>query len=214
MRFRLAARAIVLASIVAPLPACSGLFETDTPPVQSYILRATPPQESAGDPVKGTLRVSHPLAAPGLESERIVLVQSDHRLNYFTGSRWAGNMPEVIEALAIESLRGSGVWAVVQGSGSGINSDYTLQISVRRFDADYTESANAPIVRVAFDCVISRRLDRELLGSFTAEAAEPSTENRLAAVVQAFEVATNKALAVVAERSAESVRTSKAPSSP
>jgi cholesterol transport system auxiliary component len=207
-------RVLPLVVTVALLTGCSGLFETDTPPVQAYVLRIDPQQQPAGDPVKGTLRVSHPLAAPGLETERIVLVQSDHRLNFFTASRWASSVPDIVEALAIETLRGTQTWSVVTGSNSGFPGDYNLQITVRRFDADYTENPNAPVVRVALDCVVGRRTDRELLGSFTAEATEPSAENRLAAVVEAFERATNKALMIVAERSAESVRTSKAPSSP
>jgi cholesterol transport system auxiliary component len=200
--------------LLAPLSGCSGLFETETPPTQSYVLRVVPPAERESQPLKGTLRVSHPLAAPGLESERIVLVQSDHRLSYFQGSRWAANLPDVVEALAIETLRGTGVWTIVQGSNSGFPNDYTLQISVRRFDADYSENPNAPVVRVAFDCIVGRRVDRELLSSFAAEATEVVSENRLASVVEAFERATNKALVIVAERSAESVRTSKAPSPP
>jgi cholesterol transport system auxiliary component len=203
-----------LSLLLAPLAGCSGLFETDVPPVQSYVLRATPPPQPAGPPIKGTLRVSHPLSFPGLETERIVLVQSDHRLSYFQASRWASTVPDVVESLAIETLRSSGVWSIVQGSNSGFPSDYTLQISVRRFDADYSESPDAPVIRVAFDCVVGRRADRELLGSFTAEATEQAGENRLATVVGAFERATNKALATVAERSAESIRTSKAPSLP
>jgi cholesterol transport system auxiliary component len=158
--------------------------------------------------------VSQPFASPGLETERIVLVQSDHRLSYFEASRWAASVPEVIESLAIETLRGSGAWSIVQGSNSGFPSDYTLQITVRRFDADYSESPDAPVIRVAFDCLVARRADRELLGSFSAEAVEQASENRLAVVVGAFERATNKALATVVERSSESVRTSRAPSLP
>jgi len=208
-------RALMMSTLLlAPLSGCSGLFETDTPPVQSYVLRVAAPPEVAGQPLKGTLRVSHPLAAPGLESDRIVLVQSDHRLSYFQASRWAASLPDVVEALAIETLRGTGMWTIVQGSSSGFPNDFTLQITVRRFDADYSQNPNAPVVRVAFDCIVGRRVDRELLSSFTAEATETVGENRLASVVEAFERATNKALATVAERSAESVRTSKAPSPP
>ena len=208
-------RALLICGLVAPLAGCSGFFETDTPPVQSYVLRVMPPSESAaGAPLKGTLRVSQPLASPGLESDRIVLVQSDHRLDYFQASRWAASLPEVVESLAIETLRSTGVWSIVQGSSSGFPSDYTLQITVRRFDADYSENPNAPVIRVAFDCVVARRSDRELLGGFTAEASEQIGENRLTSVVAAFESATNKALMTVAERTAQSVRTSKAPTLP
>jgi cholesterol transport system auxiliary component len=200
--------------LLVSLAGCSGLLETDAQPVQSYVLRVTPSDPPDGAPIKGSLRVSRPIASPGLETERIVLVQSDHRLNYFTASRWAGNLPEVVEALAVERLRGTGMWSVVQDSRSSFPGDYTLQITVRRFDADYTENPNAPIIRVALDCVLGRRMDRELLATFSTEVNEQTTENRLASVVGAFEVATNKALTTIAERAAESIRTSKVPSPP
>jgi len=205
---------VLLAGLLAMLSGCTGFLETNAPPVQSYVLRVTPSQQSAVQPLKGTLRVSRPLAAPGLESERIVLVQSDNRLSHFEASRWAASLPEVIEALAIEKLRGAGIWNIVQGSNTGFPSDYTLQMTVRRFDADYSENPNSPTVRVALDCIVARRTDRELLSGFSVEAVEPVGENRLANVVEAFERATNQALETVVERSSESVRTSKAPSLP
>jgi cholesterol transport system auxiliary component len=207
-------RTLLWAPLFLVLAGCGGLFETDGQPVQSYVLRVTPSEPQKGTPIKGTLRVSRPLTSPGLESERIVLVQSDHRLDFFTASRWAGNLPDVIESLAVERLRSTAVWSVVQDSRSAFPGDYTLQITVRRFEADYTQNAELPVVRVAFDCIMGRRLDRELLAAFSAEVNEPAAANRLAAVVGAFEVATNKALAEIAERAAESVRTSKAPSPP
>lgn len=213
MSFAAQARWLLVPLFVA-LTGCSGLFETDARPIQSYVLRITPSDPASGVPIKGTLRVSRPLAAPGLETDRIVLVQSDHRLNYFTASRWAGNLPDVVESLAVERLIGTGLWSVVQDSRSSFPGDYTLQITVRRFDADYTQDPNAPTVHVALDCVLGRRMDRELLAAFSAEVNEQSTENRLSSVVQAFEVATNKALSTIAERTTESVRTSRDPSPP
>jgi cholesterol transport system auxiliary component len=207
-------RALLLAPWLAFSAGCSGLFETDAQPVQAYVLRVAPSDESEGVPIKGSLRVSRPLASPGLESERIVLVQSDHRLSYFTASRWAGALPEVVESLAVEKLRSAGVWNVVQDSRSSFPSDYSLQITVRRFDADYTRDPNAPVVRVTLDCVLGRRADRELLSAFSTEVTEQSSENRLAAIVQAFEVATNKVLDRITERAAEAIRTSKVPSPP
>jgi cholesterol transport system auxiliary component len=203
--------------LLLPLGGCSSLLKSDAPPVQSYLLRA-PALETAGTPIDASLRVARPLPSPGLDSDRIVLVQSDRRLNYFAASRWAANVPDVVETLAVETLRSSGAWKVVQDSRSALPTDYLLQITIHRFEADYTDrsgaSSDAPVVHVSLNCVLSRWADRELLASFAAEASEPSTANRLAPVVEAFEVATGKALTLMAERAAVAVRTSRGPSSP
>jgi cholesterol transport system auxiliary component len=212
-------RAAIVFAMALPLAGCGGLFQSDGPPVQSYLLRAAAAPEAAAKPLNATIRVSRPLPSPGLESDRIMLVQSDRRLNSFSASRWAASAPELLETLTVDTLRGTGVWSVVQDSRSGFPADYYLQITIRRFEADYTDGAagadgNPPTVHVSLNCVVGRRADRELITSFVAEAAESSGENRLAAVVEAFERATNKALATVAERTVEAVKTSKGPSLP
>ena len=97
---------------------------------------------------------------------------------------------------------------------SPLAADYLLQINIRRFEADYTGGGEAPRVYVTLDCTIARRIGRELLTSFVAEGVADAEANKMSAVVGAFEKAANMALAMTAQRSAEAVRTSKAPSTP
>jgi cholesterol transport system auxiliary component len=209
MRRRTALRALPLLAAGA-LTGCSFGLQSDAPVVQTYVLRAAPVKVDTPPRGAASVRLARPLPAPGLESDRIVLVQPDHRLTHFAGSRWVGPLPEVVEALAVETLRGSGAWRTVHDSRTSFPAEYSLQITIRRFDADYSSQSPTPIVRVALECMIGRRFDREVLASFSAEASEDVGENRLSAVVGAFERALNTALATVAERSAEAVKTSTA----
>ena len=71
---------------------------------------------------------------------------------------------------------------------------YSLRCTLRRFEADYTKGSGAPTVFVALDCTLGRRRDRELLASFTASGSAPAREDRLNAVVAAFESATAAAM--------------------
>lgn len=210
------------------LPGCSGLLHSEAPPVQVYILRAAvSPTRAAAEQAQAldtaraaptaappTLQVPRPQADPGLASELIALVQSDHRLDRYAGSSWAGSLPDVVETLAIDTLRASGNWSSVNDAPSPFAADYLLQINIRRFEADYTGGGEAPKVYVTLDCTIARRLGRELLTSFVAEGVADAEANKMSAVVGAFEKAANMALATMAQRSAEAVRTSKAPSTP
>jgi ABC-type uncharacterized transport system auxiliary subunit len=201
------------------LAGCSGLFQSKAKPEQTYYMRAptarpagtnSPAGESAPaaatPAMPASLRVIRPVADPGLDTSHIMLVQADRRMNFYSGSRWPAPTPEVIEALAVQTLRGSGAWASVEGSASPFPADYLLHIHVRRFEADYSEGAGAPVVHVALDCIVGRREGRDLLATFTASGAAAAPANRLGEVVIAFEQATGTALEALSQQTEQVVR--------
>lgn len=194
---------------------CGALFHTDTPADQTYILRAAAsPQEAVASRKNGpSLRIGRTLSAPGLDADRILLVREDHRMDYFSASRWVAPIPQMLEDLAAQTLRSSGVWSSVHDSQGAFPTDYFLQLDIRRFEADYTEGAE-PKVHVVVNCTLGRRTDRELLSSFVAEGSAAAGANRLGAVVAAFESATQSALGTIAEQSRLALKTSTVPSTP
>jgi len=190
------------------LAGCSGGLRSDGPAVQTYVLRAAvQPQSDLAQSV-ASLRVSHPIAGPGLESDRIVLVEPGHRMSHYVGSRWPANLPSLVEALTVDTLRASGAWSTVQDSNSAFPSEYLLQIVIRRFEADYSVSPGTPEVHVVLDCTLGRRIGREVLVSFIADGSSTAAANHLGDVVTAFEEASNKALDEIAVRSAQAIKTS------
>jgi cholesterol transport system auxiliary component len=200
------------------LAGCSGLFQSKAKPEQTYYLRAPAARTAASNSQAGasaatampaipaSVRVLRPVAGPGLDTSRIMLVQADHRMNFFSGSRWPAPTPEVIEALAVQTLRASGAWASVAGSGSPFPSDYLLQVHVQRFEAEYSEGAVAPVVHVVLECVVGRREGREVLATFTAAGSAAAAANRLGEVVMAFEQATGVALEALSQQTEQAVR--------
>ena len=196
------------------LTGCSGLFQSNAKPEQIYYLRA-PPASTAAAPAGATaapvpsmpvsLQVARPQAGPGLDTAHIMLVEADHRMNFYTGSRWPAPLSELIEALAVQALRASGEWTSVEDSGSPFPSDYLLQLYVRRFEADYTEGS-VPVVHVTLDCIVGRRQGREVLATFSAAGSAAAAANRLTDVVAAFEQATGTALGALVQQSAQAVR--------
>jgi cholesterol transport system auxiliary component len=201
-----ATAATIAVTLAVTLAACSGGLHSSTPATQVYVLRAATLPRSELTHTKASLYVGRPIAAPGLDSDHILLVQSDHRMSYYVASRWPAALPAVVEALAVDSLRAT--WSTVQDSASAFSSDYLLQIEIRRFEADYSASSAAPEVHVVLDCTVGRRAGREVIDSFVAEGSAAATANRLADVVSAFEEASNKALDEIAVRTAQAVKTS------
>lgn len=215
---------------LAALAGCSGLFRSDAKPEQTYVLRAptvsgaaaaqapagsdgspsTTAPASAGPPGAGplaALQVAHPLTAPGLEGPHIMLVQANHRMNFYLGSRWPAPLPDLVEALATDTLRGSGAWQSIEDSGSPFPAQYLLQISVRRFDADYTRGSGAPTVEVVLDCTLGARTGRELVATFVAEGSATASGDRMSEVVEAFARASDAAFSSLAQQTAASART-------
>jgi ABC-type uncharacterized transport system auxiliary subunit len=239
---RLALVSTVVSMGLVALNGCSGLLHSEAPPVQIYVLRAavsptsaanaearaldsartaaatSPSASPVGAPSTAnappSLQVPRPQADPGLATELITLVRSDHRMDRYAASSWAGSLPDVVETLAIDTLRASGNWASVHDAPSPFAADYLLQITIRRFEADYTSGGVAPKIYVTLDCTIARRIGRELLTSFVAEGVADAEADRMSAVVAAFEKAANTALASMAERSAAAIKMSTGPSTP
>jgi cholesterol transport system auxiliary component len=207
---RLGRRGVALLCVVLS-GGCSGLFHSSAQPEQTYYLRA--PAAAAGNGGQGSplalaasLRVAHPLAAPGLDSSHIIRVQADHRMNFYAGSRWPGPVADLIEALAVETLRASGAWTSVEDSASPFPSDYLLQVKVRRFEADYTAGGAVPEVHVTLDCILGTRAGRDVVATFVASGAALATANRLSEVVSAFEQATGAALGALSQQAEQAVR--------
>ena len=189
------------------LSACTGLFHSTKQPDQTYYLRAPvgapPATVSAAEPGAGaSLRVEQPIAGPGFDSSHIMLVQADHRMNFYAASRWPASAPQLIEALAVETLRASGAWSSVQDSTSPFPASYLLQITLRRFDADYT-SGSAPEVHVVLECTIGRREGREVVATFVAQGAATAAADRMGAVVAAFEQASGTALTSLSQQAGD-----------
>lgn len=187
--------ALVL-GVCALLAAC-GVLRSNVVQRQAYVLRTAAPAgaSAAKEPVSATLQIMRPFPAPGLESDHILLVHADRRLDYYDGSRWAAPLPDVVAAFVAETFRASGAFRSVVDERAPLAADYLLRISVRHFEAQYASDGAAPQVRVTFDCILARRSDRSAVTSFVAEGVSDADSNRMQPVVVAFELASQAAVA-------------------
>jgi len=183
---------VLPASLV--LAACSGVFESDLAAPQSYVLRVPPTSTPNLVSGSGSILVQRPEAGPGLSSERIALLRSGQRFDYYAASRWAAPAPDVVESVLVDTLRGTGLFSAVFDDSSPFAPRYNLRCNLRRFEADYTAGGGAPTVFVTLDCTLGRHRDRALLSSFTASGSAVASDDRLSAVVGAFEAATAAAM--------------------
>ena len=203
------ARHWLLSLACLPLASCSGVFDSDLAAPQSYVLRVPPVSGAEVVGGAGRLVVQRPDAGPGLASERIALLRSEQRFDFYAASRWAAPAPDVISSVMIDTLRATGAFSAVLDDSAPYPARYSLRCTLRRFEADYTKGSGAPTVFVTLDCAMGRRRDRELLASFTAQGSAKAAEDRLSAVVAAFESATAAAMSELGRAASAAVANEK-----
>jgi ABC-type uncharacterized transport system auxiliary subunit len=88
----------------------------------------------------------------------------------------------------------------VSAESSAFPSGYWLEVRVADFQAEYARPGSPPSVHVHFLVRVGGSGDRHVLGTFEADARQAAADDRLAAIVDAYEHAVDTALAqVVAE---------------
>jgi cholesterol transport system auxiliary component len=204
MKFRpVVVRPVALLLAVFAAGGCGGVFESEIPAAQAFVLRLTPrPVAAPAATPHGSVLLQRPEAGPGLDSDRIALLRSDHRFDFYAASRWAAPAPDMVESVVVEALRAGGRFSAVFDDTSPYAPRYSLRVAIRRFEADYTVGTREPTVHVVLDCTLGRHRDRELLATFTAQGSAVASEDRLTAVVAAFEAATAAAMAQLEQATA------------
>lgn len=191
---------VVVASM-ALISACTGGLKSNAPGEQVYVLHPQGTNQTAGSPapvVNAMLVVSQPEAQPALNTYRIALTRPGNRLDYFADSRWGAALPQVLGALAVESLVASKTFSLVAGTDPSAGSgDFQLLLTVRHFEAEYSGDASdiAPVARVAIECLLLGGAPRRVVGRCDAQAQEPARENRMREIVAALDRATQQVFA-------------------
>jgi cholesterol transport system auxiliary component len=202
-------RYLACAGLLLALAACGGsLFRSNAPPVSTYQLSVK--SGHPGAEIPADLAVLMPRVRPGLDTDRIAALYSDRRLDYFAGARWSGPLDEVLQDLTLQAFRADAHLRNVHTDASAFNSGYWLEIDVADFQAEYSgvESqgeSGAPTIHVRLLGRVGAAGDRNVLGQFEADARQPATDNRLAAIVEAYNQAADTALAKIVADTAETL---------
>jgi cholesterol transport system auxiliary component len=202
-----------LVSLCLALSGCSGLLRSNAPQLQLYVLQA-PPALTVNAPTGPTLRIARPLPAAGLNTDRIALTRPGNRLDYYAGSRWSAPLSDVVSDLVLAAFRADPVWSAAADDRGTLNSDYLLQTSVDRFTAEYVTGTALPMIRVDLHCLLLRRSDGVLIGSFAVSQSQQAPANRMAGVVAAFSQVADQAVLAVAAQADQLLRSAKSPAVP
>lgn len=199
-------RCVSVSLVLAASSACTGsLLESDLPLPQIYVLAPiASPATRSSTPV-GDVVIAEPSAAPGLATDRIAVLYADRRLDYYAAARWGGNATQVVQSLLVASLQNLGGFNSVSATPAGVAGSHVIDMELRDFQAEYGGGGALPAVRVTLVAHVLRVRDRHLLDTVMATAVVPATENRLAAVVGAFEAAARQVATQLGAESAAAI---------
>ena len=180
------------------LAGCSGGLKSNLPAAQIYLLRpSVAPAAAVTGAAVGNVQVMLPQASAGLASDRIVVLHSGERLDYYSAARWAAPTPVMLQMLVIDALRASNHFAMVETDAGPFSAEYVLTLELRHFEAEYT-AGGPPMVHVTLGASLGRRGRRDVTASCSADSQVKAESDRMQAVVAAFEQATGAALAQLA----------------
>ncbi len=193
-------RRVGIALIAAlSLTACVSGFESRAPVADVYVLR--PAIEAAQPPQDLRVQILPVRVRSGYATDAILRSGPGRTLDVLAASRWPDALPRMWEGLLVDGLKSAGVGDVLEPLSSA-RADWLIQVVIRRFDLDETGSRERA-VRIAMDVAVLDRTRRESRLSFAVEAQVPVAENRMRAIIAAFEQASSLILTDIAKRVGE-----------
>jgi cholesterol transport system auxiliary component len=189
---RLAFTALAAASI--GLSGCISLFPK-AEPSQLYRLdaKASPGATSAGAPF-GVLRLTtaFPRASAG---DRILTVSGGSgEAAYIAGARWVSPASVMFDEQTALAFQGAGRARLIS-RGDVVNAEYMLKLDVHAFEAVYDRGPKAaPEIVVTVRGVITSAKDRALVGDRVFTARVRAGDNRVSAIVPAYNQALGQVL--------------------
>ncbi len=124
-----------------------------------------------------------------------ILTSTNGEVAYIAGARWVSPAFVLFEEATARAFENDPGRARLIGRGEVAKADLMLRLEVRTFEADYINGPKAaPEVVVRVRAVLNRSQDRALVGDQIFEAKVKAADNRVSAIVPAYDQATAKVL--------------------
>lgn len=190
MSRRLAVIALALAAV--GLSGCISLFPK-AKPSQLYRFEATVPQRPESQNQIGVLRVTSGFvrAAAG---DRILTVNASGEVAYIAQTRWVSPASVLFDEEVAEAFHSAGRVRLVS-RGEIAKAAFTLKLDVVDFEVVYDQGPKAaPQINVVIRGVLTNSQDRSVVGDKIFTAKVRAGDNRVSAIVPAFNQALSQTM--------------------
>jgi cholesterol transport system auxiliary component len=192
-------RAGLASACALALSGCISLFPKSDP-AQLYRFGQTPSATGAPAPAAGTVSVfrSGGTFASEAAGDRLLAITGEEA-SYIADSRWVAPASVLWDQAVLAAFDAAPGRARLVSRGEMAGADYVLRLDVRNFEARYENGPEgAPVVLVRVRAALSRPLDRTFVREQILEARVPAGDNRVGAIVSAYDRATADVLGQLA----------------
>lgn len=182
-------KTIYLLAVVLLLTGCSGLLTSNQNIDQFYTVNAIKDYDTQKQDVDATIIIQSPTVSKGLDGDKIMLMHSPQRLDYFAKARWSSPLSTMVQTSLVESFENSEVLDRVGTDYSGLKPDYLLLLEIQDFQAEYQEENQPPVIHIKLVAKLVDFPQRNLMASFTAQTFKQAEENELDDIMLTFDQA-------------------------
>ena len=170
------------------LASCALLSSPD--PVQTYRFGGAAPAVSQGvgssAPSIALRRVEFPEAVEGDKLLGVIGTETA----YIKGARWVSPAADLYLESLENAFAGQATGVRLVGPRESVRSGRSLDIDIRAFEARYDAPGGVPTVVVTARARVTALPDRTVSAERMFSVEQPATENRVSAIVAAFDTAT------------------------
>ena len=117
-----------------------------------------------------------------------IATANGHQTAYIAETRWVAPARELFDDLAVREIEDISPSIRVVRAGAPVPADYMLAIDVRQFKANYVGGPeSSPEVVVDARAKLLRLSDKVIIGDWEIVQREQASENRVSAIVDAFD---------------------------
>lgn len=193
-------RLFLIGACAVTLSGCGGKLLDIGPPDAGPIYTVLPkfPAGAAGQAkVAWALSILQPTAAPGLDTQRIVLTQPDGTMDFYAKATYPDRLPPIVEQALLNGFESSGRIDAVAREEDTLHADYDLVTEIKDFAAHYAVPDGIPNVTVALTVKLTTAHGRAIVGTFSSVQNGTASANSAGAVVQALQQALAAAVAEI-----------------
>jgi len=169
-------------SLFAPAPPSPHFYTLDSSTAIAVTAPAVP--SSSAGALAPVMLVATPRAAAGFDTDRIVYVLEEHRLQPYADSQWIATPSKMLEPLISAALSRTGAFGAVLEAPSAVNAQWELQSNVVRLEHE----VGAARFRFTLHVTLIEKQSRTVVLARDFDASESITGTGPAAAVAAANV--------------------------
>ncbi len=189
---RRAAPTVLFAALMAAslgLASCITLFPKAAP-VQLYRFETAAIPEPAGATRTVAVQQTPGAFTPAAAGDRLLSITGSQAA-YISGARWISSAQSLFNAAATRSLEAA-PQIRLSVPGELARPQYILRLDVLTFETRYSAPDTVPTVVIEVRASLFNARERSAAGTILLTAAQPATENRVSAIVEAYSGATTQ----------------------